>query len=94
MARAMIAAAAAEKRRQDEAQVAALVAKGTPAIRLVYQDGGQHQKEGAHRVRPEIAAKALSHRELYGICRPLIVGDARAIIAGARAMGFRFTLMR
>lgn len=36
--------AAAEKRRQDEAKVAELVARGTPAIRLVYQDGGQHQK--------------------------------------------------
>jgi hypothetical protein len=41
---AQIAAAAADKRRQDEAQVATLVARGTPAVRLVYQDGGQHQK--------------------------------------------------
>ncbi|MGL4440445.1 MAG: L,D-transpeptidase family protein, partial [Bosea sp. (in: a-proteobacteria)] len=39
-----LVAAAAEKRRNDDAQVAALVAKGTPAVRLVYQDGGQHQK--------------------------------------------------
>lgn len=39
-----IAAAAAEKRRTDEAQVAALVASGTPAVRVVYQDGGQHEK--------------------------------------------------
>jgi murein L,D-transpeptidase YafK len=39
-----LVAAATEKRRKDDAQVAALVASGTPAVRLVYQDGGQHQK--------------------------------------------------
>jgi hypothetical protein len=33
----------AEKRREDDRQVADLIAKGTPAIRLVYEDGGQHQ---------------------------------------------------
>jgi murein L,D-transpeptidase YafK len=32
-----------QKRQQDEAQVAALVAKGTPAIKLVYDDGDQHE---------------------------------------------------
>ncbi|WP_306223558.1 hypothetical protein [Bosea beijingensis] len=35
-------AAVAEKRREDEVQVAALVAKGTPAIKLIYEDGDQH----------------------------------------------------
>lgn len=35
-------AAVQSKRRQDEAKVAELVAKGTPAIRLVYEDGDQH----------------------------------------------------
>jgi len=34
--------ALAEKRQQDEIQVAALVSKGTPAIKLVYDDGDQH----------------------------------------------------
>jgi murein L,D-transpeptidase YafK len=34
--------AVAQKRRQDEVQVAALVAKGTPAIKLIYDDGDQH----------------------------------------------------
>ncbi|RDJ22071.1 hypothetical protein DWF00_26000 [Bosea caraganae] len=34
--------AVAQKRRDDDAQVAALVAKGTPAIKLVYDDGDQH----------------------------------------------------
>jgi len=33
----------AQKREQDEQQVAELVAKGTPAIKLVYDDGGQHE---------------------------------------------------
>ena len=35
--------AVAEKRQEDEKQVAALVAKGTPAVRTVYEDGSQHQ---------------------------------------------------
>jgi murein L,D-transpeptidase YafK len=32
----------AEKRAQDDQQIAELVAKGTPAMRVVYQDGGQN----------------------------------------------------
>lgn len=32
----------AQKRKQDDVQVAALVAKGTPAIKLIYDDGDQH----------------------------------------------------
>jgi murein L,D-transpeptidase YafK len=39
---ASVASAASEKRRRDEVQVAELVAKGTPAVRLVYEDGDQH----------------------------------------------------
>jgi murein L,D-transpeptidase YafK len=35
-------AAVQAKRQQDDSQVAALVAKGTPAIKLVYDDGDQH----------------------------------------------------
>jgi murein L,D-transpeptidase YafK len=35
--------AVAQKREQDQQQVADLVAKGTPAIKLVYDDGGQHE---------------------------------------------------
>lgn len=38
-----IAQAVAQKAREDQAQVAELVAKGTPAIKLVYHDGDQHQ---------------------------------------------------
>lgn len=32
----------AEKRQQDEREIAELVAKGTPAVHLAYQDGGQN----------------------------------------------------
>lgn len=35
--------AIARKRDEDDSAVAALVAKGTPAIKLVYEDGSQHQ---------------------------------------------------
>ena len=34
--------AVADKRRQDEQKVAELVSKGTPAVKVVYADGGQH----------------------------------------------------
>jgi murein L,D-transpeptidase YafK len=34
--------AIAQKRQQDEIQVAALVSKGTPAVKLIYDDGDQH----------------------------------------------------
>ena len=34
--------AVAQKRQEDEIKVAALVSKGTPAVRLVYDDGDQH----------------------------------------------------
>ena len=37
-----ITQAVAQKRQQDEIQVAALVSKGTPAVKLIYDDGDQH----------------------------------------------------
>ena len=37
------AGAVAQKQADDERQVATLVASGTPAVRLVYEDGGQHR---------------------------------------------------
>ncbi|WP_262031698.1 murein L,D-transpeptidase family protein [Microvirga sp. Mcv34] len=40
---ASVMAAVAQKRQKDEQEVAELVAKGVPPIRLVYDDGGQHQ---------------------------------------------------
>jgi murein L,D-transpeptidase YafK len=39
---ASVAQAVQEKRRQDDAQVASLVAKGTPAVKLIYDDGDTH----------------------------------------------------
>ncbi len=38
-----VSAAISSKRRDDEAKVAALIAKGTPAVKLVYDDGDQHK---------------------------------------------------
>ncbi|MEE1657887.1 murein L,D-transpeptidase family protein [Microvirga sp. CF3062] len=40
---ASVMAAVAQKRQEDEQEVAELVAKGVQPIRLVYDDGGQHQ---------------------------------------------------
>ncbi|HEX8665364.1 MAG TPA: L,D-transpeptidase family protein [Beijerinckiaceae bacterium] len=37
-----VVAAVAEKRAEDERKVAELVAKGVPAVRIVYEDGGTH----------------------------------------------------
>jgi murein L,D-transpeptidase YafK len=37
-----LAQSVAQKSREDEREVAELVAKGTPAVQLVYEDGGQH----------------------------------------------------
>jgi murein L,D-transpeptidase YafK len=74
-----IAAAAAEKRRQDEAQVAALVAKGTPAIRLVYQDGGQHDK--FTQVLMASGPEALEQKAAWG-SRAVGVSRPDAVISG------------
>lgn len=40
---AAVAAAVRQKKQRDDAEVAELVAKGQPAIRLVYGDGGGHE---------------------------------------------------
>ena len=38
-------------------------------------------------IGPEISLKALSHRDLYERCAPVIVGDARVLEVAARRMG-------
>ncbi len=38
-------------------------------------------------IGPEIIMKALAHRELYGICRPLVIGDADRLRAAGRLAG-------
>jgi 4-hydroxythreonine-4-phosphate dehydrogenase len=43
-------------------------------------------------VGPEIAVKALGHKEVYEICRPIIIGDADVIKDAVRVTGFPFTV--
>jgi len=43
-------------------------------------------------VGPEIAVKALGHKELYDICRPVIIGDAGVIKDAVRITGLPFTV--
>ncbi len=38
-------------------------------------------------IGPEIVAKALARREVHDLCRPLVVGDARAMEQGVRIAG-------
>jgi 4-hydroxythreonine-4-phosphate dehydrogenase len=38
-------------------------------------------------VGPEVIMKALAHRELYAIARPLVVGDAKRLAAAGRLVG-------
>ena len=50
----------ADKEREDNAQVAELVAKGTPAVKIAYDDGGQHpsfRNKVAETSRPEAIAE-------------------------------------
>lgn len=35
-------------------------------------------------IGPEIIAKALSLKEIYGVCRPVVIGDARVMKEGAK----------
>ena len=86
--KAQIAAAAAEKRQQDEAQVAALVAKGTPAVRLVYQDGGQHQK--FTEVLVANGPDGLEQRAAWG-SRSVGVSRPDAVIAGPQEIAIDST---
>lgn len=43
-------------------------------------------------VGPEIAVKALGHKEVYEICRPIIIGDAGVIKDAVRITGLPFTV--
>ena len=45
-------------------------------------------------VGPEIIVKALAHAELYGRCRPLVVGDARRLEAAAELCGLNLAVRR
>jgi murein L,D-transpeptidase YafK len=55
-----LAAQVAQKERDDTAQVAELIAKGTPAVKIAYEDGGQHpsfRNKIAETSRPEAIAE-------------------------------------
>lgn len=71
--------AVASKQQADEAKIADLLSKGTPAVRVVYQDGGQHPvfQGGRH---PESAVFALSRR-VPGY-DPTLVSRPDALAAG------------
>ncbi len=43
-------------------------------------------------VGPEVIMKALAHRELYAIARPLVVGDARRLVRAGAIVGSRLAL--
>ncbi len=76
-----IATAAAEKARNDEAKVAALVAQGTPAIKLVYEDGDQHQQFKT--VLMTAGADALEQKAAWG-SRAVGVSRPDAVASGPR----------
>jgi 4-hydroxythreonine-4-phosphate dehydrogenase len=38
-------------------------------------------------VGPEVIVKALAHSDMYELCRPLVVGDARRLVKAARIVG-------
>ncbi|WP_332680561.1 murein L,D-transpeptidase family protein [Bosea sp. (in: a-proteobacteria)] len=61
---ASAAQAIAQKRQQDEVQVAALVAKGAPAIKLLYDDGDQHKS--FKRVLAQSGADAMNKSVAWG----------------------------
>lgn len=65
--------AVAERRERDERQVADLVAKGTPALKVVYEDGSQHES-----FRSAMGASAESQDgsfALLGTHKPRNLGD-------------------
>lgn len=64
------AALVSEKARTDDAEIAALVAAGTPAVKLVYRDGSQNES-----FRKALESKSLPENRLYGAS----AGDYRFI---------------
>jgi len=86
-----IAQAVAQKQAEDERKVAELVAKGTPAVKLVYEDGGGHQsfREIAMLAPSETSAgfpvlDARARRNLGDVSRPeaLAMGPREILLDG------------
>lgn len=68
-----IAAQVREKQQKDNQQIAELIAKGTPAIKVVYDDGDQH-----HSFKGTAFASASEERATTAsVQRPLIAGVSR-----------------
>jgi murein L,D-transpeptidase YafK len=80
-AAAEIAEAAAAKARNDEAKVASLVAQGTQAIKLVYEDGDQHHQFKT--VLMTAGADALDRKASWG-SRAVGVSRPDAVASGPR----------
>jgi murein L,D-transpeptidase YafK len=66
------------KERQDDLQVAELVAKGTPAVRLVYQDGGQNA-EFANKITEESRPDALAQGPTEIVLADPVKGGKRKV---------------
>ncbi|MFI5013681.1 MAG: murein L,D-transpeptidase family protein [Hyphomicrobiales bacterium] len=86
----------AEKERDDNAQVAELVAKGTPAVRIAYDDGGQHpsfRNKIAETSRPDAIAEGPTVALLDGMGAPTKIAgratgfDEVAIAAAVKDVG-------
>jgi murein L,D-transpeptidase YafK len=71
-----VPAAVAQKRARDDQQVAALVSRGTPAVKVVYDDGGQH---------PSFQSMFARGRDLGDVSRPeaIAAGPREIIMNGA-----------
>jgi murein L,D-transpeptidase YafK len=69
--------ALAEKRQQDEIKVAALVSKGTPAIKLIYDDGDQHSS--FKRMLAQAGADSMNKSVAWG-SRDVGISRAEALI--------------
>ncbi|WP_246742558.1 L,D-transpeptidase family protein [Microvirga splendida] len=86
---ASVAAAVAQKRQRDEQEVAELVAKGVQPIRLVYDDGGQHQSfrqvlaDNTRSDGASLAVDASARNRLGDVSRPeaLAAGPQEIILA-------------
>jgi hypothetical protein len=78
---AEILAAARAKQREDEAKVAELVRQGTPAVKIVYQDGGQHAR--FTQVLMNQGEDALNQHAAWG-SRAVGISRPDAIVSGPR----------
>ncbi|MBA1158865.1 L,D-transpeptidase family protein [Microvirga mediterraneensis] len=86
---ASVLAAVAQKRQRDEQAIAELVAKGVQPIRLVYDDGGQHQtfrqalSGEAGREGGSLAVSASARNRLGDVSRPeaLAAGPQEIVLA-------------